>query len=227
MQLTTRISLNMTVEETGETKYCDVVKNTIGSVVGVANDSPVILFNTVVNGVGLTATAAMKVSNLTLDVNEDANPATKKGGSSGSGDGPSLAGSSTDHLKGYEFLKAKDNETIKFHKDWTTKNATKHTQTQVRNLHSRLGHTLAAIIDQCPVYGPADFCIIERNGKVEIWTSRDFAAKEILMAPECTEWKERCWTTGKSVLVKYGTQQPNVFCSMCFFAFDCYARLLY
>ena len=207
--MTRRISLNMNTDATGEVRYVDVMKGTVGSVVGVATakNTPVIHWDVVHKGISYSADAAIKLEVLSLDIQEagSASGASSSGLAGGSGGGGvSLAGKKV--KKGFEFLDAKEGELVEISPNWSKMNATKHTDTKIKNLHSRLGMALAAVIDSMPVYGEKDLHVVSRSGKVEIWTARDFPAKTLRLAPESTEWKDRMWSQGKSVLVKYGTQ---------------------
>lgn len=205
VQLTRRISLKMTVDASGEIKYVDVAKGSIGSVIGVAKDTPVVQFNTIHKGVAYSADAAVKVGNLTLEVHEPESAASSSSGLAGGNTG-SVAGKKQ-LKKGFEFLEQKEGELVEVSPDWSKLNATNHTDTRIKNLHSRLGMALAALIESVPVYNEKDLHVVTRSGKLEVWTARDFPAKTLLLAPETTEWKERLWCQGgKAVLVKYGTQ---------------------
>ena len=216
VQLTRRISLNMEDQADASVKqYTDVVKGTIGYVEGMVKDLPVISFTKQWNGKTWTASAAIKEGNLTLDVKE---PAAGEAASS-SGGGGSGSGSGKKSLdKEFAFLKvgeSADKDRIEIHDKWSANLATTCLDTKVKNIHSKLGMTLAAVIETVPVYTAKDFHVVTRNSKVEVWTGRDFPAYTLVLAPETTEWKERYWTTTRSVLVKYGTMYQNAFNQYC------------
>ena len=215
VQLTKRISLNMTIEGTGEVQYTDLVKGTCGFVEGAMKDMPVVSFS-LEGKKNKHCTAAIKTSNLTLDVQEiPAGEAASSSGSGGSGgSGGVVGGGKKGTQKGFEFLDGA-NDTIDVHTHWPEIAATKSIDMTTRNLHSKLGMTLAAIVESMPTYTTADFHLVSRNQKLEVWTARDFAAKEIMFAPESNEWKERVWSHTKSVLVKYGDMCQMSFTQHC------------
>ena len=209
VQLTKRISLHMTIVGGNEaTHYADLVKGTIGYVEGMLKNLPVISFEIDGKDRKLAATAAIKPANLTFDVKEE--------GASSSSSGGGAAASKKALAKNLDFLKSEDaaaaeTETIEVHDKWCANVATTSMDTKVKNLHSRLGMSLAAIIEAAPVYSQKDFYVVSRNNKIEVWAARDFGANTIVLAPETTEWKERLWSKTRSVLVKYGTMYHDDF----------------
>ena len=210
VQTKIRISLNMDVEGTNEKQYADVVKGSIGYVQGMVKGLPVVQFDVVVNGKRLRASAGIKTANLSFDVPETS--------SSSGGAAPRATADKGGALpKGMGFLKTDAIETIVVH-PWGGRSASVAAETKVKNLHSRLGMSLACLMDSVPDYTESDFHLVTRNGKTEVWTAKDFPAHGIVLVPECTEWKDRHWSLGgRSVLVKYGTMYPHVLRILFFF----------
>ena len=200
-----RISLHMNVDDTAEKKYADVAKGHPGFVHGMLNGLPVVSFHvTFRGGEERSATAAVKPENLSFDVGEASSSADISGSKGSGGGGGSKA------MKGFEFLKKDGDEAIVVQKKWVANSATAATETKLRNLHSRLGMSLASLMEVAPTYTENDFHIVVRNGKTEVWTAKDFPAQGITFVPETTEWKDRYWCQGSSVLVKYGSMCLNV-----------------
>ena len=205
VKLTRRISLNMAVDESNETKYADVAKFHPGFVQGMLNGLPVISFNVKFRGgEERNATACVKPENLSFDVGDEPSSSSGLTGTKGSGGGGGTK------IKGFEFLKKDDDETIVVHKKWVANSATVAVETKLRNLHSRLGMALASLMDEAPKYSESDLHVIVRNGKTEVWTAKDFPAHGLVLVPETTEWKDRYWCQGSSALVKYGTMRLHV-----------------
>ena len=207
VKMTKRISIWMNVEGSNEKKYADMNKGQSGFVQGMLNGMPVVAFNvTFKGGEERSATAAIKDQHLSFDVSaasSSSDIAAAKVASGGGGGDKSLP-------KGFEFLEAADGENITVHKKWIAHSATTALETKLRNLHSRLGLALACLIENVPKYTEADLHVVVRNNKTEVWTARDFPAHGIVLAPETTEWKDRLWCQGSSVLVKYGTMCLHV-----------------
>ena len=70
-----------------------------------------------------------------------------------------------------------------------------------RALQSTVGYLLKEVADLCTTVTSKDITTIRRDGTLELWTHRDFAANTLVLAPLTTEMKDRMWTYTKSVLV--------------------------
>jgi hypothetical protein len=199
--LTKRMSINWTQDGKDTKKYADLAKDSVGYIQGVAKGVPIINF---VSG-DLSASVAIKLQNLTLDLPD----AASSSGSGSSGAAPADTKAMKKHkekLKQFEFLDVKEGETVEVDTTWAANLATTANETKLKSLNSRLGMTLATVIEMVPTYGLEDFHVVTRNSKVEVWAAKDYPPNTIVLAPETNEWKDRLWSQSRSVLVKYGTQ---------------------
>lgn len=73
-------------------------------------------------------------------------------------------------------------------------------------LKAKVSVAMAALKESLPEFGPSDFVVCHRTRPkgppiTEVWTSRDFGAREIMVAPLTTEVKEGLWTKTSSVFL--------------------------
>ncbi len=55
-----------------------------------------------------------------------------------------------------------------------------------------------------PKFSNDDVVVVQRSGKngCEVWANRSFKERTLVLAPDCTEWKDKYWTYGRSNVVK-------------------------
>lgn len=192
VQLTKRI----TVEVGPKSFRKDVNVGEVGVMKGVAKEWPVIEFVVEHKGKDHTVDAAVNPKHLKLvtldshgEVCEDGEVKPKK-----------------KKLKtGYEFLEEDGDSSVPIDVlTWKGREGFAAPATKLAALHSQLGFVLTDANNQCPEYEAGDFVTVNRGGQTEVWTNRDFKAKEIEFAPDSTEFRDRYWSQKISVLAKNG-----------------------
>ena len=81
-------------------------------------------------------------------------------------------------------------------------------------LKGKVSVAMGALMEALPSFGPADLVVCHRTKAkghpiTEVWTSRDFVARELLFGPATTEVKEGLWTKTSSVFLAVPQQGPG------------------
>jgi hypothetical protein len=106
--------------------------------------------------------------------------------------------------KGLQFLKADGGEQMVIFEKWESLQARQDVDTQFRRVQYNVGFNVNQLADMLPNFSSEDLIICKRDDAVEVWTRRDFAKGELVLAPETHEIKDRYWTAGRSVLCEGG-----------------------
>ena len=78
------------------------------------------------------------------------------------------------------------------------------TEHHIRQVHSALGLNLGAVSTNMPKFDEQDITLVKKDQTFEVYAHRDFQAYSLLLAPDCTEFKDKYWTQTRSVLVING-----------------------
>lgn len=81
-------------------------------------------------------------------------------------------------------------------------------------LKGKVSVGMAALMETLPKFGHSDLVVCHRSKTkghpgTEVWTSRDFAARELLFGPATTEVKEGLWTRTSSVFLALPQHGPG------------------
>jgi hypothetical protein len=85
---------------------------------------------------------------------------------------------------------------------WSPMLATNSVEHQLKKLHSALGFNLSSVVSSMPTFSERDLVIARVGNSHEVFAARDFPAYTLMLAPDCTEFKDKYWTQNRSVLVK-------------------------
>ena len=132
--------------------------------------------------------------------------------SDGQPDEPTKAG--TNGIRGkYSFLNREGDtsDSVAVHDKWDKHSCTA-PSFYVQRYHTMQRNLLALGADVClsefAAPTASDLCVCERNGKVEVWTLKEFAKNKLIIPAFSTELKERFWTYGKAALCQSDVKKP-------------------
>ena len=91
------------------------------------------------------------------------------------------------------------------HQDWEKMLPEKSLEVRVRQLHTSTSFVMQQVLSAVTPMTSKDLLVVSRGSSVEIWTNRDFPAMSLVLAPECSEIKDKYWTAGRSVMAKNGS----------------------
>jgi hypothetical protein len=203
VELTKRISLNFP-------PYADVTVGMTGFIKGETGGEPIVTFTKRFGKVDTSCDGKVNINNLKLAVAAASDKPAKndkpKDGDEADGADQSNVADASKLPKNLSWLKDKSAEkpdALEVVQGWAKTQARDHEDMQVKLLHGLLGFALGPVIQTTQKLDTADLTLVKRNGDLEVWTTRDFAAGTLVLAPETNEWKSRNWSLSASTIVKY------------------------
>jgi len=196
----------------------DITVGTLGKVIGYADAEHrqvlVTIFSVPLPGprgiIRKDVTEKAWPHNLKLKAEHDAvaaaAPATPEPIADASGaSGPSVAPPRTKTTGAWAFLQQgvapEDQRDIVVEKTWPKLLDHDCSTMQSWFLRGRVAFAAQAILEALPQFGPSDLCVVHRetskgSWKQEVWTRRDFSARELLVPALTTDLREVMWTKG-------------------------------
>lgn len=210
VELIKRISLNFP-------PFADITVGMCGFIKGEIGGEPIVTFSKRFGKVDKSVDGKVHINNLKLaaaagHAKAAKNDKTKDGDEADGGD-QGKGGDSSKLPKNLSWLvdkSAEQPEALEVVQGWAKTQARDHEDMQVKMLHGLLGFALGPVIQTTQKLDTADLTLVKRNGDLEVWTTRDFAAGTLVLAPETNEWKSRNWSLSASTIVKYDVGTPAV-----------------